>query len=68
MQSKIWKRTHNIKSYTNASKITNSTWKVKAGNTFENLLDESRLIRYSLYWAKEITKKLCKNIINSVKS
>ena len=31
---------------------------VKAGNTSENLLNEIRQIIYSLYWAKEITKKV----------
>ena len=30
---------------------------VKAGNISENLLNEIKPIRYSLYWAKEITKK-----------
>ena len=30
---------------------------VKAGNTSENLLNEIRQIIYSLYQAKEITKK-----------
>ena len=30
---------------------------VKAGNTSENLLSEIRQIIYSLYWAKQITKK-----------
>ena len=29
---------------------------VKAGNTFENLLNEIRRIIYSLYLTKEITK------------
>ena len=29
----------------------------KAGNTYNNLLNESREIIYSLYWAKEMTKK-----------
>ena len=28
---------------------------VKAGNTFENFLNEIRQIVYSLYWSKEIT-------------
>ena len=28
-----------------------------AGNTSENLLNEIKQIIYSLYWAKEITKK-----------
>ena len=29
----------------------------KAGNISENLLNEVRHIMYSLYWAKEVTKK-----------
>ena len=41
----------------NASEITNSSFKVKAGNTSENLLNEIRKIIYFLYRAKEITKK-----------
>ena len=40
---------------------------VKAGNTSENLLNEIRQIIYSLYRAKEITKKVCNNIMNSIK-
>ena len=40
---------------------------VKAGNTYENLLNEIRLIIYSLYWAKEINKKVYSNIMNSIK-
>ena len=40
---------------------------VKAGNTFESLLNETRKIMYSLYRAEEITKKLYKNIMNSIK-
>ena len=40
---------------------------VKAGNTFENLLNEIRKIIYSLYQAKEITEKVYNNIINSIK-
>ena len=36
---------------------------VKAGNTSENLLNEVRKIIYSLYRAKEITKKVYNNII-----
>ena len=39
---------------------------VKVGNTFENLLNEIRQVIYSLYRAKQITKKLCKNIMNSI--
>ena len=41
---------------------------VKAGNTSENLLNEIRQSLYSLYRAKEITKKVCNNIMNSIKS
>ena len=40
---------------------------VKAGNTSENLLNEIRKIIYSLYQAKEITKKVYNNIRNSIK-
>ena len=40
---------------------------VKAGNTSENLLSEIRQIIYSLYWAKEITKKLFNTIMVSIK-
>ena len=39
---------------------------VKAGNNSENLLNEIRLIVYSLYQSKEITKKVFNNIIKSV--
>ena len=37
---------------------------VKAGNNSENLLNEIRQIIYSLYQSKEITKKVCNNLIN----
>ena len=40
---------------------------VKAGNTSENLVNEIRQIIHSLYRAKEITKNVYNNIINSVK-
>ena len=40
---------------------------VKSGNTSGNLLNEARQIIYSSYRAKEITTKVCNNIINSVK-
>ena len=40
---------------------------VKAGNTSENLLSEIRQIIYSLYQSKEITKKVCNKIMNSIK-
>ena len=40
---------------------------VKAGNTSENLLNETRKIICSLYREKEFTKKVYNNIMNSVK-
>ena len=40
---------------------------VKAGKTSENLLNQIRQILYSLYGAKEITKKVYNNIMNSIK-
>ena len=40
---------------------------VKAGNTSENLLTEIRQIMYSLCRAKEVTKKVYKNIMNPIK-
>ena len=40
---------------------------VKAVNTFENLLSEIRESIYSLYQAKEITKNVHSNIMNSIK-
>ena len=40
---------------------------VNAGSKSENILNEIRRIIYSFYRAKEITKKLYKNIMNSMK-
>ena len=40
---------------------------VKAGNTSEHLLNEIRKVICSLHRAKEITKKVCGNIMNSIK-
>ena len=39
---------------------------VKVGNNLENLLSEMRQIIYSLYQSKEITKKVCNNIIKFI--
>ena len=39
---------------------------VKAGNSSESLLNESRQIIYSLYQSKHITKKVYNNIIQSI--
>ena len=36
---------------------------IKAGNNLESLLNEIRLIVYSLHQAKEVTKKVYNNII-----
>ena len=41
--------------------------KILIGNTSENLLNEIRQIIYSLYRAKEITKKVYNNIMNLIK-
>ena len=41
--------------------------RVKAGNIYENLLKQIGQIIYFLYRAKEITKKVYNNIINSIK-
>ena len=38
---------------------------LKADNISEKLLNEVRQIIYSLYRAKEVTKKVCNNILNS---
>ena len=37
---------------------------VKTGNTSANLLNEISQIIYSLYQEKEVTKKVCHNIMN----
>ena len=39
---------------------------IKAGNNSESLLNEIRLILYSLYQSKQITKKVYNNIIKSI--
>ena len=41
---------------------------VQGGNTSENLLNEIRQIKYYLYWAKKISKKVYDNIMNSIKA
>ena len=38
---------------------------VKASNNLENLLSEIRQILYFLHQSKQITKKVCNNIIKS---
>ena len=39
---------------------------VQAGNTSENLLNETCQIIYSLYREKELTKKVYNNIVNYI--
>ena len=39
---------------------------VKAGHNSQNLLNEIRQIIYSLYQSKEITKKVCNNLMKSL--
>ena len=41
--------------------------KVRAGKTSQNLLNEIRQIIYSLYQPKDITEKIYRNMINSIK-
>ena len=48
-------------------KLSITLAQVKEGNTSENLLNEIRKIIYCLYQAKEISKKVCNNVMNSVK-
>ena len=39
---------------------------VKAGNASENMINEICQVIYSLHRANEITKKVCKNIIDAI--
>ena len=47
-------------------RLTIALAQVKAGNNSESLLNEIRQIVYSLYQSKQITKKVCNNIIKSI--
>ena len=49
-------------------RLTIAPSQVKASNTSENLLKKIRQIIYYLYRAKEITKKVYNNIMNSIKA
>ena len=44
-----------------------ATAQLNSGSNSKNLLNEIRQIACSLYQSKEITKKLCNNIIKSIK-
>ena len=48
-------------------RLSISLAQVKAGNTSKNLINEIRQIIYSLYRAKESTRKVYNNIMNSIK-
>ena len=61
------KDSQNINSSRNALNVTNSSCISKSGKPTENLINEIRQTIYSLYRAKEITKKVYNNIINSKK-
>ena len=41
---------------------------IKPGNKFGGLIKDIRQMISSLYFAKEITKKVCNNIMNSIKT
>ena len=47
--------------------LTIALTQAKAGNTFENLQNITFQTISSLYWVKELTKKVYHNIINSIK-
>ena len=66
---------HNISDHSNLKILTPKQMhqslpialaQVNAGNISENLLNKIRQIIYSLYRAKEITKKVYNNIMNSI--
>ena len=48
-------------------RLTVALVQVKAGNTYENLLNQIRKIIYSLYRGKEVTKKVYNNAMDSIK-
>ena len=56
-----------IDSYITLEKADEKLAQVKAGNTSENLPSEIRKIIYSLHQEKEVTKKVYKNTMNSIK-
>ena len=59
--------TQNVNFRTNAQRLPIALAQVKGGNTSEDLLNEIRQIRNSLYRAKEITKIVYNDIMNSIK-
>ena len=63
MQNKIWR---GLSPKQMLQRLPIALAQVKACNISENLLNKTRQIIYSLYWAKEITKKVYNNIMNSI--
>ena len=49
-------------------RLTIPLTQVKAGNNSESLINEIRQIVYSLYQSKEISKRVCNNIIKSIQT
>ena len=48
-------------------RLTIALAQIKEDIISENVLKEIRQLTYSLYWAKENTKKVYDNIMNSIK-
>ena len=64
---KIWKGLKILGPKQMLQRLPVALAQVNASNTFENLLNEIRQIIYSLYRAKENTKKVYNNIMNLIK-
>ena len=69
MQNKIKLKEHDLK-YQHLNKCNSRLpivlAQLKAGNNLDSFLNEIRQIIYSLYRSKQITKKVCNNIIKSI--
>ena len=66
MQSKIFKGSQILTPKQMLQRLPIALTQVKAATTSENLLNQIRQVIYSLYRAKEITKKVHNNIMNSI--
>ena len=67
IKSTRWKKLKTLTSKKMPQRLPIALAQVKASNISENLLNEIRQTIYSLYRAKEITKKVYNNIMNSIK-
>ena len=65
-KTKYWKRRKILTPKQMLQRLTKALAQVKAGNTSGNLVNEIRQTVYSFYRAKEITKKVYNNIMNSI--